>query len=190
VATRALPPARHRADGTHLAVDPGRPRRRRWARQHLATARTDLRRRPRPHLRPAGHGDRRRLRPLGPLSPAPVRARRDQAHRAIEWDEEPEGSLPSDSVRLSRLQPDEQFTYTFDLGDDWTHLCTVADSRIDPLDTLGIVPNVPLPYWGWGSIPDQYGRRFDGDDGETPIPPDPNKTDLPPLRPWWGTTRP
>ena len=108
----------------------------------------------------------------------------------IEWDEEPEGSLPSDSVRLSRLKPDEQFSYTFDLGDDWTHLCTVADSRIDPLDTLGIAPDVPLPYWGWGSIPDQYGRRFDGDDGETPLPPDPHLADLPPLRPWWGKTRP
>jgi pRiA4b ORF-3-like protein len=66
----------------------------------------------------------------------------------IEWDEEPEGSLPSDSVRLSRLKPEEQFSYTFDLGDDWTHLCTVADSRIDPLDTLGIIPDVPLPYQG------------------------------------------
>jgi Plasmid pRiA4b ORF-3-like protein len=71
----------------------------------------------------------------------------------VEWDEEPEASLPSDSVRLSRLKPEERFTYTFDLGDDWTHLCTVADSRIDPLDTLGIVPDVPLPYWGWGQHP-------------------------------------
>ena len=82
------------------------------------------------------------------------------------------------------------FNGALSLGDDWTHLCTVADSRIDPLDTLGIVPDVPLPYWGWGSIPDQYGRRFDGDDGETPLPPDPHLADLPPLRPWRGKTRP
>jgi hypothetical protein len=93
-------------------------------------------------------------------------------------------------VKLSRLELGEQFIYTFDLGDDWTHLCTVAaTSRISPVDELGIVPHNPLPYWGWGDIPDQYGRRFDADDGETPLPPDPRLADLPPLRPWWGKGR-
>jgi hypothetical protein len=43
-----------------------------------------------------------------------------------------------------------------------------------------------LPYWGWGDIPDQYRRRFDGDDGETPIPRSPGLEDLPPILPWWG----
>jgi hypothetical protein len=86
-------------------------------------------------------------------------------------------------VKLSRLELGEQFVYTFDLGDDWTHLCTVAPSRIDPLDELGIAPDSPLPYWGWGHILDQYGRRFDGDDGETSLPPDPHLTDLPPPDP-------
>jgi hypothetical protein len=89
-------------------------------------------------------------------------------------------------VKLDRLEPDEQFVYVFDLGDEWTHLCTVGLERIDPLDKLGIVPQRPLPFYGWGDIPDQYGRRFDADDGETPVPPDPGWTDLPPLRPWWG----
>jgi Plasmid pRiA4b ORF-3-like protein len=70
------------------------------------------------------------------------------------WDDPPEGSQPSDRVKLSRLELGEQFVYTFDLGDDWTHLCTVAESRIDPLDQLGIIPDSPLPYWGWGDIPD------------------------------------
>lgn len=28
----------------------------------------------------------------------------------------------------------------------------------------------PLPCWGWGVIPDQYGRRWDGDDGEADDP--------------------
>jgi len=32
------------------------------------------------------------------------------------------------------------------------------------------LPDPPLPYWGWGDIPDQYGRRWDGDDGESPPP--------------------
>ena len=67
------------------------------------------------------------------------------------------------------------------------HLCTVADRRVDPLDQLGIVPDRPLPCWGWGDIPDQYGRRWDGDDGEAPPPPDPALRDLPPLQPWWGS---
>jgi hypothetical protein len=103
-----------------------------------------------------------------------------------EWDDLPEGSRPSTGVRLSSLELGEQFVYTFDLGDDWTHLCTVAPARIDPVEVLGILPARPLPYWGWGAIPDQYGRDFDGDDGETELGPDPGWSDLPPLRPHWG----
>jgi hypothetical protein len=63
-----------------------------------------------------------------------------------------------------------EFQYTFDLGDNWVHRCVIGERKIDPLDELGIVPDKPLPYWGWGSIPDQYGRNWAGDDGETPIP--------------------
>jgi len=89
-------------------------------------------------------------------------------------------------VRLSRLRPGEQFSYMFDLGDDWAHLCTVGENRIDPVEVLGIVPDRPLPYFGWGDIPDQYRRRWYGDDGESPEPDDPKLADLPPLRPDWG----
>lgn len=89
-------------------------------------------------------------------------------------------------AKLSRLQLGEQFIYEFDFGDGWTHLCTVADQRIDPLEVLGVVPSRPLAYWGWGAIPDQYGRRFEEDDGESQAPADPELRDLPPLRPWWG----
>jgi hypothetical protein len=65
------------------------------------------------------------------------------------WDgEEPEGSLDGANVRLGRLRPGEQFAYTFDLGDNWQHLCTVAPQRADPLETLGIMPDRPLPCWG------------------------------------------
>jgi hypothetical protein len=46
------------------------------------------------------------------------------------------------------------------------HLCTVAEERIDPLEALGIIPDRPLAHWGWGEIPDQYGRRSETDDGE------------------------
>lgn len=95
-------------------------------------------------------------------------------------------SLDDRRATASRLRPDEQFLYTFDLGDDWTHLCTVRPERIDPQVELGVVPDAPLAYWGWGTIPDQYGRRWEADDGEGVPPPDPHGADLPPLRPWWG----
>jgi hypothetical protein len=106
-----------------------------------------------------------------------------------QWDgEAPEGSLDSEATKLSRLTPGEQFAYLFDFGDDWAHLCTVATQRIDPLDEIGVVPPEPLPYFGWGNLPDQYGRRWDADDGESPEPKQPNGllTDLPPILPWWG----
>jgi hypothetical protein len=38
------------------------------------------------------------------------------------------------------------------------------------IEILGIQPDTPRPYWGWGDIPDQYRRRPDGDDGESPPP--------------------
>jgi hypothetical protein len=90
-------------------------------------------------------------------------------------------------VKLSELRQGEQFTYVFDLGDDWAHLCTVGAQWIDPAEVLGIRPDTPLLYWGWGEIPDQYRRRWDSDDGESPLPPDPGLADLPPLRPHWGS---
>jgi hypothetical protein len=103
------------------------------------------------------------------------------------WDgDEPDGLLDGDKITLGRLQLGEQFAYVFDLGDDRAHLCTVAEKRIDPAAQLGIVPDVPMPYWGWGSIPDQYGRRWDSDDGQSEIPASPGLDDLPPILPWWG----
>ncbi len=101
-----------------------------------------------------------------------------------DWADEP--CLDDRRVKLSRLSPGEKFFYVFDFGDCWHHLCTVAEQRIDPLHTLGIVPPAPLPYWGWGDLPDQYGRRWMSDDCESPIPPNPHRTDLPPFLPWWG----
>jgi len=89
-------------------------------------------------------------------------------------------------ARLSRLGLGEQFVYVFDFGDDWSHLCTVGSERVDPLETLGIIPNEPVPFFGWGTIPDQYGRHWDGDDGESRQPKNPGLADLPPLRPYWG----
>ena len=105
-----------------------------------------------------------------------------------DWDDENEDVLDGRRITLARLKNDEQFVYEFDFGDSWEHLCTVGPTRIDPIEQLGILPDRPLPYWGWGVIPDQYNRQWDGDDGEEESNPgpDPQRTDLPPLRPMWG----
>jgi hypothetical protein len=106
-----------------------------------------------------------------------------------EWDAE-ESVVDERILKLSRLKPGEQFVYVFDFGDDWTHLCTAGKAPINPLESLGLVPDRPLPYFGWGAIPDQYGRVWSADDGEAQLPPDPELTDLPPLRSGWGPRRP
>ncbi len=78
------------------------------------------------------------------------------------------------TARVARtVELGAEFQFTFDLGDDWTHRCVVAREKIDPLDLFGDRPDYPVPYWGWGSIPDQYGRRWADDDGR----------DNPPRRP-------
>lgn len=75
------------------------------------------------------------------------------------------------SAKVARtLSLGTEFQYTFDLGDEWVHRCVIGQVKVDPLDELGIVPDTPLPYWGWGSVPDQYGRRWADDDGEAPLP--------------------
>jgi hypothetical protein len=98
--------------------------------------------------------------------------------------------IDSAATTLSALTLGEQFVYEFDFGDSWTHLCTVGKARIDPATELGINPTEPLPYSGWGTIPDQYGRRWADDDGEGDEPPSPGTSDLPPLQPGWGAHPP
>jgi hypothetical protein len=53
------------------------------------------------------------------------------------------------------LRPGCTFEYVFDLGDSWRHRCEVQDS-IRLRSTR--LPGQPVPIWGWGRIPDQYGR--------------------------------
>ena len=100
-------------------------------------------------------------------------------------DPDDDALLDEQRLNLSRLKPGDQFIYVFDLGDDWAHLCTVGKTSIDPVETLGIVPSGPLPYFGWGQIPDQYGREWN-DREPRQMPGDPELGDLPPLRPGWG----
>ncbi|GHJ43295.1 hypothetical protein Cs7R123_47970 [Catellatospora sp. TT07R-123] len=109
-----------------------------------------------------------------------------------QWDgDEPDGSIDSQAIQLSRLALGEQFAYVFDFGDDWAHLCTVEEQKIDPHTTVGFTPGTPTAYWGWGDLPDQYGRTWDTDDGESPKPKRPSRplADLPPVLPGWGPAR-
>lgn len=66
----------------------------------------------------------------------------------------------------SVVSKNDEFQYVFDFGDDWTHHCRVEEVGIDPPEVLGDVPELPVPIWGWGSIPDQYGRATENDTGE------------------------
>jgi hypothetical protein len=101
----------------------------------------------------------------------------------------PNNSRVDSKVKLGELQAGQQFVYVFGLGDDWAHLCTVEPDLVDPLQTVGIVPTAPTAYWGWGDMPDQYGRRWADDDRESALPPNLKLTDLPALRANWGPRR-
>ncbi len=73
----------------------------------------------------------------------------------------PDDELPyRDAARskLARREEGEVFEYEFDFGDGWTHRCTVIEVGVDPEDVYGVRPKGPVVTWGWGSIPDQYGR--------------------------------
>ena len=42
-------------------------------------------------------------------------------------------------TKLGLLKHGERFVYIFDFGDDRTHVCAVAEERIDLVETLGIL---------------------------------------------------
>lgn len=104
------------------------------------------------------------------------------------WDELDDDALDDSQTTLSRLSLGERFAFEFDFGDRWMHLCTVAERKVDPMEEYGVVPDRPVPYFGWGAIPDQHGRRWADDDGSSPVPPqpDPPLSDLPDLHHTWG----
>lgn len=88
--------------------------------------------------------------------------------------------LPADSTttKVARtVAPGDEFQFVFDLGDFWVHRCTVEAQKVDPMEVLGIRPKGPLAYWGWGNMPDQYGRRWADDDGERRAPRRPTQPD-------------
>lgn len=98
----------------------------------------------------------------------------------------------SDPVKGHVSTVDDRFSYVFDFGGDWTHLCTF-DGYADPTDVYGPDPTRPVPIWGWGTIPDQYGRRWQDDTGwddddNPPSPPPPVLEEA--ILPWGGMRRP
>jgi hypothetical protein len=68
------------------------------------------------------------------------------------------------SLSSMGLSAGDAFIYVFDFGDDWEHGCTVLRTDVDPEEEAGIVPSEILPIFGWGTIPDQYGRLTPEDD--------------------------
>lgn len=61
-------------------------------------------------------------------------------------------------TKVGRRREGEVFEYEFDLGDSWTHRCTILETGVDPEEIYGVPPRGPVAVWGWGDIPDQYGR--------------------------------
>jgi hypothetical protein len=64
---------------------------------------------------------------------------------------------------LDRAGPGDRFGYRFDFG----HECMVEPEKVDPIDVYGDPPVEPVPVFGWGTIPDQYGRITEGRDDES-----------------------
>ena len=59
------------------------------------------------------------------------------------------------------VRPGDEFRFVFDFGDRWEHRCRVLAEKVDPRQEWGAgpLPRQPVAIWGWGSIPDQYGRE-------------------------------
>jgi hypothetical protein len=59
------------------------------------------------------------------------------------------------------VAPGDEFRFVFDFGDRWEHRCRVLAEKADPREEWGQgpLPAAPVAIWGWGEIPDQYGRR-------------------------------
>jgi Plasmid pRiA4b ORF-3-like protein len=59
---------------------------------------------------------------------------------------------------LTAVAPGDRFSYLFDLTAGWRHDCRVLEEPVDPLSVFGERPPQPAVAYGWGWIPDQYGR--------------------------------
>ena len=75
-------------------------------------------------------------------------------------DGEPVGDHAAVKVAQA-VGPGDEFRFVFDFGDRWEHRCRVLGEKADPREEWGAgpLPKQPVAIWGWGVIPDQYGRR-------------------------------
>ena len=62
------------------------------------------------------------------------------------------------TVQQAGLRRGDRFEYVFDFGDSWEHRCTVLRCKVDPMKESGAASSEIVPVFGWGTIPDQYGR--------------------------------
>lgn len=69
------------------------------------------------------------------------------------------------NLQQAGLRRGDTFEYVFDFGDSWEHRCTILRWKVDPMKESGVPSSEIVPVFGWGTIPDQYGRTTP-DDGE------------------------
>ena len=178
--------------GSYSSGDHGGAGARRAHRGFVAQARPGADRCPHRDVRVARQGDRRRVRALGPQPsarvhlgrrnrdhPGPLVGRRGTREIAGRRQGQAGQAAAGRAVRLY-LRPGRQLAAP-------VHRRPAAGR---PAGNARDHPVGPLPCWGWGDIPDQSGRRWDGDDGSSPMPKTPNGlADLPPILPGWGPRR-
>lgn len=66
------------------------------------------------------------------------------------------------------LRAGSRFTYLFDPQQRWVHQCRVEEMALDPFTLVDEEPEVPIPVFGWGDVPDQYGRMEEDDEPYLP----------------------
>lgn len=62
------------------------------------------------------------------------------------------------TIGVAALAVGDSFEYVFDFGDGWEHKCSVLRADADPIEECGRKPQEIVPVFGWGALPDQYGR--------------------------------
>ena len=85
--------------------------------------------------------------------------------RQIGWEAGP-GTEDAGEVEVLRtVKPGDAFSFIFDPHEDWAHRCLV---EAEPFDLSGDddPPPIPVPVYGWGTIPDQFGRNNEDDEAE------------------------
>lgn len=70
------------------------------------------------------------------------------------------------TVQQAGLRRGDTFEYVFDFGDSREHHCTVLRCKVDPMKESGAASSEIVPVFGWGTIPDQYGRTTPDEDSE------------------------